>query len=59
VQVRGHPWLMRKASQCGEQWVEVPGDRVHALSVLPYLQQLHYGADPDEQTFFTQRQING
>jgi hypothetical protein len=50
---------MRKASRCGEQWVEVPGDRVHALSVLPYLQQLHYGADPDEQTFFTQRQING
>ncbi|CAB3364666.1 Hypothetical predicted protein [Cloeon dipterum] len=56
-QVRHHQWIVRKLSRC-EPWVECPGDQVHSMSVLPYLHDLHYGPDPEQQDFYTQRQIN-
>ncbi|KAI5717262.1 hypothetical protein M8J77_002917 [Diaphorina citri] len=60
-QIRQHPWVIQYPP-ITEDPVPVPpmkSDELHNMTVLPYLQQYHYGSsDSFNSTYITERQLN-
>ncbi|XP_037093388.1 serine/threonine-protein kinase STK11-like [Pollicipes pollicipes] len=63
AQIQQHDWYRKKQPPTSEP-VPVPprnGSECHALTVLPYIRDLHYGADEDNtssEEYITERQLN-
>uniref|UniRef100_T1JKR9 Serine/threonine-protein kinase STK11 n=1 Tax=Strigamia maritima TaxID=126957 RepID=T1JKR9_STRMM len=60
--VRHHDWVKKKHSK-NLEYVSIPpspsGDEYRSMSVIPYLDNLHYGfIDDSEEEFITERQLN-
>ncbi|GAB6028942.1 Serine/threonine-protein kinase STK11 [Chamberlinius hualienensis] len=62
-QVKHHDWVRKKHSRTSE-YVLIPptnGDQSRNMTVIPYLEDLHYGEDEDLDSsveFFTEHQLN-
>lgn len=54
--------MQRKPSELGDSWVPIPplhGDKLHNMTVLPYLEDYHYNRDKSEPMYYTEHDRNG